>query len=92
DVAELLQQEVWGQGFAAPTFCDTLEVVGQRVVGERHLSLRLRHHGQAVDGIWFGRSEPLPAHATLAYRLEVDEWQGARRVRLVIEDEVSANP
>ncbi len=92
DVAELLQQEVWGQGFAAPTFCDTLEVVGQRVVGERHLSLRLRHHGQAVDGIWFGRSEPLPAQATLAYRLEVDEWQGARRVRLVIEDEVSANP
>ena len=92
DVAELLQQEVWGQGFGAPTFCDTLEVVGQRVVGERHLSLRLRHHGQAVDGIWFGRSEPLPAQATLAYRLEVDEWQGARRVRLVIEDEVSAQP
>ena len=92
DVAELLQQEVWGQGFGAPTFCDTLEVVSQRVVGERHLSLRLRHQGQAVDGIWFGRSEPLPAQATLAYRLEVDEWQGTRRVRLVIEGEVSTNP
>ena len=92
DVAELLQQEVWGQGFAAPTFCDTLEVVGQRVVGERHLSLRLRHQGQAVDGIWFGRSEPLSSPATLAYRLEVDEWQGTRRVRFVIEGEASANP
>ena len=92
DVAELLQQEVWGQGFAPPTFCDTLEVVGQRVVGERHLSLRLRHHGQAVDGIWFGRSEPLPAQATLAYRLDVDEWQGTRRVRLVIEGEASEQP
>jgi single-stranded-DNA-specific exonuclease len=90
DVADLLQQQVWGQGFAAPTFCDTLDVVGQRVVGERHLSLRLRHQGQAVDGIWFGRSDPLPATATLAYRLEVDEWQGARRVRFVIEGE--ANP
>ena len=89
DVAELLQQEVWGQGFAAPTFCDILEVVGQRVVGERHLSLRLRHQGQAVDGIWFGRSEPAPAQATLAYRLEVDEWQGTRRVRFVIEGEAS---
>jgi single-stranded-DNA-specific exonuclease len=89
DVADLLQQQVWGQGFAAPTFCDTLDVVGQRVVGERHLSLRLRHQGQAVDGIWFGRSDPLPATATLAYRLEVDEWQGARRVRFVIESEAS---
>jgi single-stranded-DNA-specific exonuclease len=91
DVAELLQQEVWGQGFATPTFCDTLDVVGQRVVGERHLSLRLRHQGQAVDGIWFGRSEPLPAQATLAYRLDVDEWQGTRRVRFVIEGEATAS-
>ena len=90
DVADFLQQEVWGQGFPAPTFCDTLDVVGQRVVGERHLSLRLRHQGQAVDGIWFGRSDPLPAQATLAYRLEVDEWQGTRRVRFVIEGEASA--
>ena len=91
DVADLLQQQVWGQGFGAPTFCDTLDVVGQRVVGQRHLSLRLRHQGQAVDGIWFGRSEPLPATATLAYRLDVDEWQGARRVRFVIEGEVSSS-
>ena len=89
DVADLLQQQVWGQGFGPPTFCDTLEVLGQRVVGERHLSLRLRHQGHAVDGIWFGRSEPLPAHATLAYRLDVDEWQGTRRVRFVIEGEVA---
>ena len=89
DVVALLQQEVWGQGFAAPTFCDTLEVTGQRVVGERHLSLRLRHQGHAVDGIWFGRTDPLPPQATLAYRLDMDEWQGTRRVRFVIEGEAS---
>jgi single-stranded-DNA-specific exonuclease len=89
DVVALLQHEVWGQGFAPPTFCDTLEVVGQRVVGERHLSLRLRHQGQAVDGIWFGRSDPLPPQARLAYRLDMDEWQGTRRVRFVIEGEAS---
>jgi single-stranded-DNA-specific exonuclease len=89
DVVALLQQEVWGQGFAPPTFCDTLDVVGQRIVGERHLSLRLRHAGQAVDGIWFGRAEPLPAQARLAYRLDMDEWQGSRRVRFVIEGEAS---
>jgi single-stranded-DNA-specific exonuclease len=89
DVVALLQQEVWGQGFAPPTFCDTLDVVGQRIVGERHLSLRLRHAGQAVDGIWFGRTDPLPAQAKLAYRLDMDEWQGSRRVRFVIEGEAS---
>jgi len=80
-----LQAEVWGQGFAAPLFSDTVEVVNQRIVGEKHLALKLKHHGQAVDGIWFGRTAALPARAHLAYRIEADEWQGQRRVRFVIE-------
>ncbi len=85
DVAETLQQAVWGQGFAPPVFSEELEILGQRLVAERHLALKLRHQGQAVDGIWFGRTEPLPPRALLAFRLEVDEWQGVRRVRLLIE-------
>jgi single-stranded-DNA-specific exonuclease len=38
-----------------------------------------------VDGIWFGRIEPLPPRVKLAYRLDVDEWQGQKRVRFLIE-------
>jgi single-stranded-DNA-specific exonuclease len=85
DVVQALQAEVWGQGFAAPLFSDTVQVVSQRIVGEKHLALKLKHHGQAVDGIWFGRTAALPARAHLAYRIEADEWQGQRRVRFVIE-------
>ena len=85
DLIETLHREVWGQGFAPPVFSEEVEVVSQRLVGERHLALKLRHQGQAVDGIWFGRSEPLPARVLLAFRLEADEWQGARRVRFVVE-------
>ena len=85
DVAETLQQQVWSQGFAPPTFSEELEVVSQRLVGDKHLALKLRHQGQPVDGMWFGRTEPLPARALLAYRMELDEWQGARRVRFLIE-------
>ena len=85
DVAQMLQGQVWGQGFAAPVFSEKLEVVSQRLVGEKHLSVKLRHQGELVDGIWFGRSEPLPGQAHLAYRLDTDEWQGQQRVRFVIE-------
>ena len=85
DVADTLAREVWGQGFAAPTFSEELEVLGQRLVGEKHLALKLRHQGQPVDGMWFGRVEPLPAKAHLAFRLEADEWQGKQRVRFVVE-------
>jgi single-stranded-DNA-specific exonuclease len=85
DLVDTLHGEVWGQGFAPPTFSEEVEVVSQKLVGEKHLSLKLRHQGQPVDGIWFGRTEPLPAKVLLAFRLECDEWQGARRVRFLVE-------
>ena len=85
ELADTLAREVWGQGFAPPTFSEEIEVLGQRLVGEKHLALKLRHHGQLVDGIWFGRVDPLPALAHLAFRLEADEWQGNKRVRFVVE-------
>ena len=85
DLVDTLHREVWGQGFAPPTFSEELDILSQRLVGEKHLSLKLRHRGEPVDGIWFGRTEPLPARARLAYRLDVNEWQGQRRVQFVIE-------
>ena len=85
DVVDALQQQVWGQGFAAPTFSEELDVLSQRLVGEKHLALKLKHQGQPVDGIWFGRTEPLPTQAKLAFRIDADEWQGVRRVRFIIE-------
>jgi single-stranded-DNA-specific exonuclease len=85
DLVDTLHREVWGQGFAAPTFSEEVEVVSQRLVGEKHLALKLRHQGQAVDGIWFGHTESLPARVKLAFRLDADEWQGVRRVRFLVE-------
>lgn len=85
DLVDTLHQEVWGQGFAPPVFSEEVEILSQRLVGEKHLALKLRHQGQPVDGIWFGHTEPLPAKVKIAFRLEADEWQGARRVRFLVE-------
>ena len=85
EVAQLIDQAVWGPGFEAPVFCDVVEVVNQRLVGERHLKLSLRVQGQLRDGIWFGRSEPLPARTRLAFRLSLDDFQGRQRVQMVVE-------
>jgi single-stranded-DNA-specific exonuclease len=85
DVAESLNREVWGQGFPAPVFADTVEVVSQRIVGEKHLALKLKHEGVVIDGIWFNRIEPLESPTSVAYRLEADEWQGNKRVKWMIE-------
>ncbi len=85
DLVDTLHQEVWGQGFAPPVFSEEVDIVSQRLVGEKHLALKIRHQGQPVDGIWFGRTEPLPGRVKLAFRLDADEWQGQRRVRFLVE-------
>ncbi|MDR2329801.1 MAG: single-stranded-DNA-specific exonuclease RecJ [Comamonas sp.] len=85
ETVDTLNSQVWGQGFAPPTFSEELEVISQRLVGEKHLSLKLRHQGEMVDGIWFGHTEPLPAKVLLAYRLDINEWQGQRKLQFLVE-------
>jgi len=81
----LLDAQVWGQGFEPPLFCDEVEVLQQRLVGDKHLKLRIRHAGALRDAIWFGHAEPVAARVRLAYRLSLDEWQGQQRVQMVVE-------
>ena len=81
----VLDAQVWGQGFEAPLFCDEVQVVQQRLLGEKHLKLRVRHAGQERDAIWFGHTELLPDQTRLAYRLSLDEWNGRQRVQMVVE-------
>ncbi len=81
----LLDAQVWGQGFEPPLFCDEVQVRDQRLVAEKHLKLRVMHGGAARDAIWFHRTEPLPERVRLAYRLQLDEWNGQQRVQMVVE-------
>ena len=80
-----LDAAVWGQAFEPPLFCDEVEVVAQRLVGDQHLKLRVRHQGALRDAIWFGHAEPLPPRVRLAYRLVLDEYQGQARVQMVVQ-------
>ncbi|MEO7151766.1 MAG: single-stranded-DNA-specific exonuclease RecJ [Burkholderiaceae bacterium] len=84
-MVQALDAVVWGQAFEAPVFCDTVEIVAQRIVGEKHLKLTLRHAGVLRDAIWFNRTEPVAAQARLAYRLSLDTYNGRERVQMVIE-------
>ncbi len=87
ELVDVLHREVWGQGFAPPTFSEEVEIVSQRLVGEakNHLSIKLLHQGNPVDAIWFGHTEPLPNRARLAFRLDVNEWRGERKVQFLVE-------
>ncbi len=85
ETVTMLDAQVWGQGFEPPLFCDEVQVLQQRLVGEKHLKLRVRHQGQDRDAIWFSHVEPVAAKVRMAYRLSLDEWNGQRRVQMVVE-------
>ena len=85
ETVRTLDAHVWGQAFEAPVFSDEVEVISQRLVGERHLKLAVKFAGAVRDAIWFGHSESLPAKVRMAYRLSVDEYNGRERVQMVVE-------
>ncbi len=91
DLAEQLRQAgPWGQGFPEPLFDGLFEVLEQRIVGERHLRMRLRPpQGSPVDAIAFHRvadgEVPPWKHVRAVYRLDVNEYQGVRRLQLLLE-------
>jgi single-stranded-DNA-specific exonuclease len=83
--ARILEQQVWGQGFPPPTFDDEFEVAQQRIVGERHLKLRLARPGGQFEAMLFSHATPLPRRVHAVYRLAVNEYNGAQRLQLTIE-------
>lgn len=85
DLARLLEDGVWGQGFPRPSFHGRFAVVSQRVVGERHLKAKLSRSGQPHDAMLFGTTGPLPARIDAVYRLEVNAYQGLHSLQLTIE-------
>jgi single-stranded-DNA-specific exonuclease len=85
ETARAIESQVWGQAFEPPLFTDTVEVLSQRLVGDKHLKLSVRAAGLPREAIWFGHSEPLPERVTLAFRVAVDEWNGRERVQMVVE-------
>ena len=84
-LARVLEHQVWGQGFPQPLFCDDFEVQGQRVVGDKHLKLKLARAGRTLEAMRFNALDPLPERVRAAYRLSIEEFRGMQNLQLVIE-------
>jgi single-stranded-DNA-specific exonuclease len=82
--AESLRDTVWGQGFPAPLFHGEFRVQSQRLVGGKHLKLRLAGEEIAGEAILFNQETPLPERIQAVYRLDVNEWNGSRTLQLTL--------
>jgi single-stranded-DNA-specific exonuclease len=82
----------WGQGFPEPTFDGEFDVLGWRVVGERHLKLELALGAQRLNAIQFGGwdGEPPGPALRIAYRLATDDYRGGDAIQLIVEHREAA--
>jgi len=82
----------WGQGFPEPVFDGEFTILDARIVGDRHLKLRVSAQpgGESLDAIAFGYVGGVcenprinsGAAIRLAYRLEINLYKGIERAQL----------
>lgn len=84
-LVEAISSRIWGQGFEPPLFANDFTIVNQRVLKDAHLKLYLDLSGVRFDAIFFRHNTPLPTHVRLAYRPEINEFQGRRTIQLIVE-------
>jgi single-stranded-DNA-specific exonuclease len=83
----------WGQAFPEPNFDGVFHIRSARLLGERHLKMwvEVPASGRSFDAIAFNYADPsrkvdLPeGRAQLVYRLDVNEYQGEKRLQLLVD-------
>jgi len=99
ELAVQLTQQVWGQGFPQPAFRTRFSVEDQRVVGQKHLKLKLsrsdtttgHRHGPSenparpYDAILFSSTSRLPEVIEAVYRLQVNEFNGSSTLQFIVD-------
>lgn len=97
ELAQHLTEQIWGQGFAPPTFSSRFCVEDQRVVGQKHLKLKLRRQETKTrdgsgtkpdilyDAILFSHANPLPDVIEAIYRLQINEFNGSSTLQFIVE-------
>lgn len=89
-IREIKALSPFGEGNPEPLFCArSLEVSGSRIVGERHLKLRVRQEGKSFEAIGFGLAGKYPLDGktiNMVFSPELNLWKGYERIQLRIID------
>ena len=91
DLAAILRDAgPWGQAFPEPLFDDRFRIIEQRLVGDKHLKLRLAKENKIFEAMAFFIDTAIwPNHRCewirAVYRLDVNEYKGRCNMQLIID-------
>jgi len=80
-----LEAQVWGQGFVAPSYVGAFVLVEQRVVGDKHVKLKLSMGGETFEAMRFGSPDPLPVSFDAVYKPAINTFRGNSVVQLTLD-------
>ncbi len=85
DFVQTIDSQVWGQGFAVPSFTGHFRVLEQRVVGQKHLKLELSSGGTTFEAMRFGSGDALNASIDAVFRPSINEFRGQATLQLILQ-------
>ena len=85
--AQLINAQIWGQGFPPPSFADTFQVVRQQSMGadKKHTKAWLAKEGQEFEAMFWRCEDTLPRDIRVVYRPTVNEWKGNTELQLYVD-------
>ena len=85
DFVQSIDAQVWGQGFSAPSFTGHFRVLEQRVVGQKHLKLKLSLGSTTFEAMRFGSADALNTSIDAVFRPSINEFRGNATLQLVLD-------
>ena len=85
--AQLINAQIWGQGFPPPSFADTFQVIRQQSMGadKKHTKAWLAKEGQEFEAMFWRCEDTLPRNIRAVYRPTVNEWRGNTELQLYVD-------
>ncbi len=80
-----IDSQVWGQGFVSPSFTGSFRVVEQRVVGEKHLKLKIAMGPTTFEAMRFGSADALNSSIDAVFRPSINEFRGQKTLQLLLD-------
>ena len=81
----LINKEIWGQGFPPPLFLDEFNIISQKIVAEKHTKLYLSKDEINYDAVFFNNVQTQPDRIRAIYSIEVNDFNGAISNQIIIK-------
>ncbi len=84
DDINLINSEIWGQGFPTPIFCDTFEVLEQTSIGDKHIKCTLKYKKKKYTAMYFNYEHRLADKIEAIYEIDINRFSGREEIQLIL--------